>query len=121
MALSHKLVLISVLIGAILIIIPTAEAFDRYTVANGDWNNGFTWDLGVLPSNYDDINITHNVSIVGDYQANVSSLGINSSGKLIMNFNETAKLNVIFNVTIESGGIIQLGDLNSQFGSILKL
>ena len=115
MATNSKLVLILILILTILVVVPAAEAVRIVSAANGDWDVAGTWTGGV-PSFGDDVYISHTVSIVGDYQANVASLGV--SGTLLMNFNETARLNVTRNLTVETNGVVQLGDLNSQMGNI---
>jgi len=118
MATNSRFVLILILILTILIAIPAAEALRIVSAVNGDWDVAGTWTGGV-PNPIDDVYISHVVSVVGDYHVNISSLGV--SGTLNMNFNETAKLNVTGNVTIENGGTIHLGDLNSEMSNITIL
>ena len=62
MALNRKLVLLSLLIGAILITIPTAEAALRTTIADGDWTMLESWSGG-LPGPGDDIIISHKINM----------------------------------------------------------
>src|SRR3989338_2548472 len=118
MATNSRFVLILILILTILIAVPAAEAVRIVSAVNGDWDVAGTWTGGV-PSFGDDVYISHTVSVVGDYHVNISSLGVAST--LILNPNETAKLNVTGNVTIENGGTIHLGDLNSEMSNITIL
>lgn len=121
MANINNKILFLIVIGTILVLSFSSSVESRmykYTLANGDWNNGSTWDLGVVPTNgEDDINIGHVVSIVGDYHVNASSLNI-SGGTLNLRSNETAKLNVSGQVLIGDGGTINLGDQDSPVGGI---
>src|SRR3989344_6160431 len=103
MATNSRFVLILILILTILIAVPAAEAVRIVSAVNGDWDVAGTWTGGV-PARGDDVYISHTVSIVGDYQPNIASLGV--SGTLLMNFNETARLNVTRNLTVETNGVV---------------
>ena len=120
MALSHKLVLISVLIGAILIIIPTAEAALITSAGSGNWNSGLNWNGGI-PGPGDDVIISHTINLDSIFAANISTLGLNNGGILTfapIDGNQPASLNVTGNVTINSGGNITLGNRTASMGSL---
>src|SRR3990167_7432584 len=104
MATNSRFVLILILSLTILIAIPAAEAVRIVSAVNGDWDVAGTWTGGV-PNPIDDVYISHVVSVVGDYHVNISSLGVSGTG----------------NVTIENGGTIHLGDLNSEMSNITIL
>ena len=117
MALSHKLVLISVLIGAILIIIPTAEAALITSAGSGNWNSGLNWNGGI-PGPGDDVIISHTINLDSIFAANISTLGLNNGGILTLapiDGNQPASLNVTGNVTINSGRLF-----HRRFQSIHK-
>src|SRR3990167_6496052 len=120
MALSHKLVLISVLIGAILIIIPTAEAALITSAGSGNWNSGLNWNGGI-PGPGDDVIISHTINLDSIFAANISTLGLNNGGILTLapiDGNQPASLNVTGNVTINSGGNITLGNTTTRMGAL---
>ncbi|OFX40924.1 MAG: hypothetical protein A2W95_16875 [Bacteroidetes bacterium GWA2_40_14] len=56
---------------------------DKYTVANGNWNTGATWNNGTVPSDGNSVEILH--AVTRDVAVNPSNLTISSTGSLNLN------------------------------------
>jgi hypothetical protein len=92
------------------------------SIKNGDWNSADTWDLGVTPSSFTVVNITHTVTYheYSTTTVKVSSITIGNLGTLQFDQGYYDRCMIVDgNIRVESGGKLLLPS-NTGYVSTIK-
>ncbi|KAK3582585.1 hypothetical protein CHS0354_024139 [Potamilus streckersoni] len=73
------------------------------TITGGDWNNPSIWSSRQVPTKYDDIEIKHSVTVLGNSKLTTASFTVASNGKLTLSDSDTMMVYGSFDVLPQNG------------------
>jgi hypothetical protein len=93
-----------------------------YSIQNGNWENGTTWNKGVAPTVADNVTISTGTTVTANTAAVTAGITINAGGVLEVSSNTLAVTNTITNTGTFNinGGTVNIGAnlINSSTGSV---